>query len=376
MSRKLKVGIVSAAWGAHAHLPAWRTLDDVEVVGICTSRRETAEAAAREHNVERPYWSVADMAASDLDIIDVGTRPPLRQQMVMTALAGGKHVYAGVPFAADLEHALAMHAAQAKAGLVGVVDAYIQAIPAIMLLKESLAAGTLGEIFSVRCRFDLPLFSSRWVGVPTYAWFADAANGASALRNLGGHALHALVNLFGDIAEVDGMVDVRLKEWPNDDGSITRPQTDDTAFANLKFRSGVIGQLYAAWSAVEGQGFELEVQGALGRMVAKAPPFFPDAFSTTLVHAPIGEPRGPSTARTLEIPERLKRIDRSSAHADEPRVAVFCMARLFRGMVDAIREGGDPQPSFRQAAHVQQAAAAVLAASATGARQSLANIAF
>ena len=35
---KLKVGIVSANWGAMAHLPAWRTLSDaVEVTSICTS---------------------------------------------------------------------------------------------------------------------------------------------------------------------------------------------------------------------------------------------------------------------------------------------------------------------------------------------------
>jgi len=376
MTRKLKVGIVSAAWGAHAHLPAWRMLDDVEVVGICTSRRETAEAAARQHGVERPYWSVADMAASDLDIIDVGTRPPLRQEMVMTALAGGKHVYAGVPFAADLDHALAMYENPGRAGLVGVVDAYIQAIPAIVLLKESLDAGVLGEIFSVRCRFDLPLFSTNWIGVPTYSWFWDAANGASALRNLGGHALHALVNLFGEVAEADGMAETRLREWPNGDGTVTRPQTDDTAFATLRFRSGVMGQLYAAWAAVEGQGFELEVQGSLGRMVAKAPPFFPDAHTTTLTHAPIGEPHGPSAARTLEIPTRLKRVDRSSADADEPRVAVFSMARLFRGMVDEIRGGPPAEPSFRQAAHVQQVCAAVLTASATGARQAIPQIAF
>ena len=38
MPQPLKVGIISGAWGAYAHLPAWRSLDDVEVVAICTSR--------------------------------------------------------------------------------------------------------------------------------------------------------------------------------------------------------------------------------------------------------------------------------------------------------------------------------------------------
>lgn len=361
MADKLKVGIVSAAWGAYAHLPAWRSLEDVEVVGICTSRRETAEAAAQTHGVERPYWSVADMAASDLDIIDVGTRPNLREAMVLTALAGGKHVYAGIPFATGPQKAREMYEAQAAAGLVGVVDAYVQALPAVVLMKEMLAAGAIGELHSVRCRFDLSLFSPRWIGAPTYAWFADAVNGASSLRNLGSHALHALVHLFGAVEEVTGMADLRLKTWPAADGSVLTPQTDDTAFALLRFRSGVMGHLYTGWVAVEGQGFELEVQGAEGRLVVSAPPMFPEAYTATLTHAPLGAPYE-RTGRVVEIPERLKRVPGSVADADEPRGAVFPMARLFRGLVDAVRAGDPPsaQPDFRQAAHVQSVVDAVL----------------
>ncbi|MDB5444719.1 MAG: hypothetical protein JWQ97_36 [Phenylobacterium sp.] len=360
---KLKVGIVSAAWGAYAHLPAWRTLEDVDVVAICTSRQETAEAAAQTHGLARAFWSVADMAASDLDIIDVGTRPVLRQEMVLTALAGGKHVYAGIPFAADVAHARRMREMQVERGLVGVVDAYIQAIPAVRLLKERLAERALGTLHSVRCRLDLSLFSPEWIGVPNYAWFADAANGASSLRNLGSHALHALVDLFGPIAAVTGLADIRLKAWPGEAGATVRPETDDTAMVLLEFESGVMGELYVGWTAVGGQGFVLEVQGDVGRMVAAAPPRFPEAFTTTLTHAELAEPLE-STVRQLSIPERLKRVTGSSAEADEPRGAIFPMAQLFRGLVDAVRSGGEAAPSFRQALHVQEVVDAVLRAQA------------
>jgi predicted dehydrogenase len=365
MTKRLKVGIVSAAWGAHAHLPAWRSLEDVEVVGICTSRQETAEAAAKTFEVERPYWSVADMAASDLDIIDVGTRPNLREGMVLTALQGGKHVYAGVPFATGPARAREMYETQRDAKLVGIVDAYIQALPAVVRLKEMLAEGAIGEVQSVRARFDLSLFSPRWIGVPTYAWFADAANGASSLRNLGSHALHTLVSLFGPIERATGMADLRLKAWPAADGSIIQPQTDDTTMALLRFSSGVMGHLYTGWVAVEGQGFQLEVQGSEGRLVVEAPPMFPESYTATLTYAPLGAAYE-RTAQLVEIPERLKQVRGSSLHGDTQRNSVFSMARLFRGMVDAIRTG-DPtaaQPDFRQAAHVQAAIDAVLRGSA------------
>src|SRR5262245_44223973 len=121
----LRVGIVSAAWGTQAHLPAWRAVPGVEVVGVCTAHRHTAEAAAAEHQIDMPFWDAQVMARHpDIDVIDVGTRPSYRRDMCLAALANGKHVYNGVPFAADLEAARALRDAATTAGTVTAVDAY------------------------------------------------------------------------------------------------------------------------------------------------------------------------------------------------------------------------------------------------------------
>src|SRR3546814_3701177 len=83
----LRVGIISAAWGARAHLPAWRSLDGIEVTAICTSRPETAAKAAADFDVARAFHDFRAMAADpEIDIVDCGTRPPLRHAMVMAAL--------------------------------------------------------------------------------------------------------------------------------------------------------------------------------------------------------------------------------------------------------------------------------------------------
>ena len=98
--KPLKVGIVSANWGAIAHLPAWRLVDGVEVSAICTSRRETAETAAGQFGVERPFWDYEALCADpDIDIIDAGSNPILREKIVTKALKAGKHVVNQVPFA-------------------------------------------------------------------------------------------------------------------------------------------------------------------------------------------------------------------------------------------------------------------------------------
>ena len=70
------------------------------------ARRETAEAAARQHGLARPFWDFHALCADpQIDIVDCGTRPRLRQQMVAAALAGGKHVVNQIPFAVSLEAA-------------------------------------------------------------------------------------------------------------------------------------------------------------------------------------------------------------------------------------------------------------------------------
>src|SRR5262249_6468007 len=121
----LRVGIISAAWGAQAHLPAWRAVPGVEVIGICTAHRETAEQAAAAYDGAMPFWDAQEMGRhTDIDLVDVGTRPSYRRDMCLGALAAGKHVYNGIPFAADLESAQALRDAAAAAGTVTAVDAY------------------------------------------------------------------------------------------------------------------------------------------------------------------------------------------------------------------------------------------------------------
>jgi predicted dehydrogenase len=352
MVQPLRVGIISANWGVHAHLPAWRSLEDVEVRAICTSRPETAAAAAAQHGFERAYHDYRAMAADpDLDLIDVGTRPPLRYDMVRAALENGKHVYNGIPFAASLDAARDMTAWRDAAGRVGAVDAVLQAIPAHVLMKELIGAGAIGEVHGFRIAIDLPLFTQARTNVPGYVWFGDPANGASALRNNGSHMLHLLVWLFGEVEAVVADQSLRLKCWPLEGADPIEPRTPDTAFAILRFANGLAGQLGSVWSMVDGEGYRLEVWGAKGRLAATAP-LFPQAFDTKLFLSEIGA-LGQRTQAPVEIPECLKVTPGSRIHADEKSAGRFPMAAVFRSICEEVAGRGKAAPDFRQALHVQ-----------------------
>ena len=344
----LRVGIISANWGAVAHLPAWRAVPGVEVVGICTSRRETAEAAAQRFQVERPFWDAEAMIRdAEIDIVDCGTRPSVRHKMVLSALANGKHVYNGIPFATDLAAARELHQAWLASGRVAVVDAFSQYLPVHRLARELMEDGLLGQPFGGTCMFNLPLFNSPNPYFP-YNWFWQAGHGVSALRNLGSHALHMLVYLFGDIEELVAHDGRLLNEWRFPDGAVITPETNDFAALLLRFASGMVLQLQVSWSATLGAGWMLDAFGSNGRFVATAPSF-PTSRDTVLQAGRLG-----AALETIEIPARLLQTPEIRLTAEAQMQPAHPMALSMNRMVEAIRGDGSASPDFAQAWTVER----------------------
>lgn len=342
----LRVGIISAAWGTQAHLPAWRAVPGVEVVAVCTAHRETAEAAASQHGIAMPFWNAAEMAAHpDVDLVDVGTRPSYRRDMCLAALAAGKHVYNGIPFAADLEAARTLRDAAARAGTVTAVDAYAEHFGPFRLARELLAEGVLGTVQSVVGRLELSLFDRPTAAFP-YNWFHDASFGASALRNLGSHLLHLMVYLLGPVAEVAGAPAQYLGRWEFVDapGGLD-VGVADTGVAALRFDLGPIGVMTAAWAGAAAPGFHLELAGERGRLVVRAP-MMPSGEST------VGLGRSGGVMEEVPVPDRLVRtegVEMPSEWPGDPRAA---MARSFWLMRRAIAGEGTASPDFARAYHV------------------------
>jgi predicted dehydrogenase len=345
----LRVGIISANWGAFAHLPAWRAIPGVEVTAICTSRRETAEAASARTGIPRAFWDAEAMIADpDIDIIDCGTRPSIRHPMVLAALAQGKHVYNAIPFAADLDRARALHRVWKGSGSTGIVDAYSQWLPAHAQAKRMIDAGYLGQPFGGTCIFNLGLFNQPNPHFP-YNWFAEGGHGVSAMRNLGSHALHMLVHLFGEIEELIADDRQLLKEWRFPDGSAIVPQTNDYVTMTLRFASGMTIQLQVSWSATVGRGWHLDTFGSGGRIVLSAPSF-PTSTETTIHAGAVGD----KTVEPVEIAPELMQPPGITIGTDVFPPAAHGMAISMHNMVQAIRGEAVAAPDFGQAWTVER----------------------
>jgi len=362
IARSLKVGIISANWGVKCHLPAWRAVEGVEVVAICTSREASARAAAEANGIPRAYWDHRELVADpDIDVIDVGTRPSLRYHMLKAALAAGKHVYAGVPFAANAAQAEELVHLAETMGLKGASDAYFEYIPAHREMKHRFERGDIGEFFSAALDIQINLFNPPAPDFP-YLWFADKPNGASSLRNLGSHAITFLTAVFGEIREVVGLETTNLAAWQVPGMGLVRPQVPDTAAVLAQFRRGGTATINLSWVAAGGVGWRLDVQGSKGRLSVVHAARFPNSDPVKLYAAsatvPIGE----------EIP-----VSGDFTHAAHVRIdhefrplASYPMALSFHELKRAIEGLGDASPSLGRALHVERVIEAIARSERSG----------
>src|SRR5437764_14877487 len=98
MVGKTRVVIVwasaSRGFASIAHIPALQALSQFEIAAVCTSRQETAEAAARHYGVPLAFSDPAQLAAhADVDLVTVSVKVADHLSPVTAEVEDGKHGY-------------------------------------------------------------------------------------------------------------------------------------------------------------------------------------------------------------------------------------------------------------------------------------------
>ncbi|MHC8320401.1 Gfo/Idh/MocA family protein [Pseudomonas sp. GB2N2] len=368
-----KIGIIGANWSLKVHGTAWRMLPNVEVAAICTAHRETAEAAAQQFGIGKAYWNVNEMAADpDIDIIDVGSQPSFRYDMVLAALKNGKHVYNALPFAVNAQKAKKMHEAQAASGRVGVVDAQFRWVPAAMYMKQLLDDGFLGKPLGFNAQLMLPLRNhdgflyphSVWPGngISPYRWLADKNSGAGGWRNFATHSVLFLTHLLGEVEEVVGMQSTGIKQWTLPDESTLTADNEDLGCATLRLKNGVIGNLQTGWAVPDTAGLRVEIWGEKGRLLL-ADPSFGDGVSARLYAGGADQMPfvyGSEAGQWLDIPGHYFQVPGTSFSKENAPPYMVSMGWMFHDMLKSIEEGRKGSPDFTEAYHAQRVVEAAL----------------
>ena len=152
-SSKIRVGIVGAnpqrGFASVAHIPALQALPDFEITAVCTSRQDTAEAAARHYGARLAFSDCEKLAQHpDVDLVTVSVKVPDHYRPVMAAIEAGKHVYCEWPLGRDTAEAVRMRDAADRRGIRHAVGLQGQMSPAINYVTDLVAEGYVGRVLS------------------------------------------------------------------------------------------------------------------------------------------------------------------------------------------------------------------------------------
>ncbi len=252
------------------------------LVGVCTSRPETAERARQTGGFEFGTTRYEDLLErDDIQVIDVATPNALHRDQVVGALEAGKHVYCDKPLCVTLEEAReVVAAADARQELAHGMAFHCRFVPATMRARELVEEGFLGDVYHFRASY---LHSGYADPKRPMSWRLEPQGGC--LADLGSHVIDLMRYLLGEYDSVRGTLQRWLHERPSaDDPSRMVPvEVDDYASLQARMQCGALGFIEASRFATgTADDMSFEVYGERGALRWRMmDPNYLDAFDAT-----------------------------------------------------------------------------------------------
>lgn len=146
----LRVAVVGAGYWGPNLARNFAMSSEWELVAICDMDLERARALARKTGEPAVVGSMDELLSGhEVDAVAIATPAHTHYSIAMQAIAAGKHVLVEKPLADNSAHGEAMVRAAGDAGTVLMADHTYCYTPAVLKIRELLAAGELGEILYI-----------------------------------------------------------------------------------------------------------------------------------------------------------------------------------------------------------------------------------
>lgn len=363
MASKIRVGIVGVTpnrgFSSIAHMPALQALPDFDIVAVCTTRQESADAAAKHYDVPLAFADPAKLAQHpDVDLVTVCVKVPDHFTPVMAAIDAGKHVYCEWPLGRNTAEAREMHDAAVSKGVRHVVGLQGRVSPSIIYVRDLIADGYVGKPLSA----TLFVNAANWGATLDRAYQADFANGANLMTITGGHNLDALCCCLGEFREVSAFAVSQRDRIPLDGtGELVPKDVPDQLVVSGILDSGAVASAQVRGGMKRGQEFLLEIHGSEGDLVLAATTRASTQRQELTVHGARGTDKD---VAPLAIPAKYRWVPEGV-----PDGSPYNVAQLYAKLGDAIRNGTPAVPGFDAAIVRHQMLDTIVQAARTGQRQ-------
>ncbi len=357
---EIGVGLVGYKFMGRAHSNAYRQVaryfdvDPAPVMRAICGRDEAAVARASEQlgwqSVETDYRNL--VKRDDIGLVDVSTPGYTHREVVLAALAAGKHVLCEKPLANSLDEAAEMLLAARKAGAINMVNFNYRRVPAVQFAKQLIDNGRLGEIRHWRA-----VYLQDWLvdeSVPLAWRLKKELAGSGALGDIGAHILDLSQYLVAPVTSVVGTLNTFVKQRPvevrnmggaglsweagAEMGDVT---VDDATTFLARFNNGATGTFEATRMAPGRRNFNsFEINGSLGSIA-----FNLERLNELRVYFREDE-TGLQGFRTINVTESAHPYTSAWWPAGHIIGWEHTHVHVVKDLMEGIRTGVNPAPSF------------------------------
>jgi predicted dehydrogenase len=265
MTSELRVGIIGAnatgGWAGEAHVPAVAALAGMTLAAVATNSQKTADEAAHAFGVNKAYGGgLALIADPDIDVVTVATRVPDHRDLLLAAIAAGKHVYSEWPLGRGIVEASEIALAAEAAGIKNAIGLQLRGSPAVARARQILASGALGRILSLSALSTTAGFGP--YVPPQFAYTEDPSTFANIVTIQSAHTLDLLLALGGGIASFSAL---GTRQFPVIQvGEPRQRVTFDHLLAQGRFTTNVPFAMEVAGGRTKDTPFHLDIVGEKG----------------------------------------------------------------------------------------------------------------
>jgi|TARA_B100000929_G_scaffold155489_1_gene123183 predicted dehydrogenase len=265
---KIKIGIVGASFAKAAFLPAFRLIDDVEVIAISSSRIESAKICAEEFNIKNYYDDWHKMLDQHkFDLVCIATPTDLHAPISMEALKKGANVLCEKPTAMNAEEAAEMLKVANENNKIHMIDHELRFNPNRKKIKEWISSGDIGDIQHI----NILNVSNGWLSPdarPKNDWWSLKSRGGGRMGANGSHQVDLIRWWCGEIKSVFGqsltVVKNRIDKNTKEEWKAT---ADDLSHFSLELQNGGLVNVFLSGIASHTLGNKTQIFGSEGTII-------------------------------------------------------------------------------------------------------------
>lgn len=322
------------------------------LVGVCTSKKATAEKAKNTLN-----FSVATtdfrrlIERKDIDIINICTPNVYHRDAILHAIKYNKHIYCDKPMVMnDQEAGEVLMSLKGYKG-VGQMTLQNRFFPATMRARELIEEGFLGKVLSFRASY---LHSGSSDPNKPIGWKEDRRfSGGGVLLDLGSHIIDLIYYLLGDFKEILAENTIAFKRRPVKErpGRFKKVNSEEMSLLLVRMKKGALGVIEASKIAT-GTNDELrfEIHGEKGALRFNLmDPNWLEVYDATEKDKPMGGERGFKKIETVQSYPSPAGFPGPKFSIGWIRSHMGCLYNF----LDCIAKGKKAEPSLAHGARLQ-----------------------